>query len=214
MISVLQSAQLCAEVYNMVPANWDHWWQTDEVICAHRVIGDEDTLTFMGSKLVTDWMRDAAAAIPWWDSELGWIPFGFGQGSNDVLAEISQVITNPLTIQGHSLGGVRARIAAAKMLYRGQAVKRLCVFGSPKPGFANVGRIFDKCLLDRDSFRNRNDPVPLTPLTLMPLLPWAHTEAWKVMDENDAHRSDLDPLRDHAILDYIAGATKLCQTPA
>ena len=209
MISILQSAELCNEIYTINASAWDHYWQTDDVICAHRRIGEEDTLSFRGSKSAADWLHDAAAAVPWWDDEIGWIPFGFGQGSNDVLAEISQVITQPLTVQGHSLGGVRARICVAKLLYRNLPVKRLCVFGSPKPGFANVGRIFDKCKLDRDSFRNRNDPVPLSPLTLQPLLPWAHTEAWKPMDEApDAN--DLEPLRDHHMAHYISGAQKLC----
>lgn len=211
MISVLQSALLCQTLYNQNPVDWDNYWTHGEIICAHKRIGEDDTLTYMGSKLVVDWMRDAAAAVPWWDDEIGFVPYGFWLHLDETLAEVMGVITKPLTVQGHSLGGVRAREAVAKMLVRKMPVKSLCVFGSPKPGFANVGRIFDKCGLDRVSFRNRNDPVPLTPPTLEPLLPWAHTEPWTVMDEAPAD-DDLTPLRDHHITLYIAGAGKLAST--
>lgn len=209
-ITVLQSAQLCQEIYRQNPADWKdgHYWQYDDVIVAHRAIGDDDTLTFMGSKMAIDWMRDAAAAAPYWDSEIGFVPLGFWIGIDAVLAEVQGVITQPLTVQGHSLGGARARVAVAKMLCRNIPVKRLCVFGSPKAGFANMGRIFDKAGLDRASYRNRNDPVPLTPMTLQPLLPWAHSEPWQVMDEAGAP-NDLDPLRDHHMAHYVAGAAKL-----
>lgn len=208
MITTLQSARLCQTLYAQNAADWDHYWAADGIICAHKVIGDDDTLTYMGSKSVLDWMRDAAAALTWWDDEIGFVPFGFWVGLNDTLAEAQQAIKKPLYVQGHSLGGVRARIAVAKMLVRDMLVERLCVFGSPKPGFANVGRIFDKCGLERVSYRNRNDPVPLTPLTVLPLLPWAHTEPWQALDQAGAD-DDLDPLRDHHINLYIEGVTKL-----
>ncbi len=203
MITALQSAQLCAKIYNQVAADWDHYWTFDNVICAHKRIGEEDTLTFMGSKLAIDWIRDAEG-FPWWDDEIGFCHAGFLTDMDAVLAEISQVITLPVTIQGHSLGGARARIAAAKMIYRKQAVKRLCVFGSPKPGFANIRRLIEKSGIEHVSYRNCNDPVPL----LAAILPmWEHTEDWQALSSHAAP-DDLEPLRDHHITLYVKGVSE------
>lgn len=181
-----------------------HYWDFGEVVCAHRTIGADDTLTFAGSKRAIDWMRDAEG-WPMWDAELGFCHAGFLRNMDSVIAEVMGVIKNPLTIQGHSLGGARARIAAAKMVVRGMNVKRVCVFGSPKPGFANARRIIEKSGIEHESFRNRDDPVPLVPGVLPH---WSHTEQWRTFDEAPA-ADDIEPLRDHHMALYLAGASKL-----
>ena len=200
MITPLQSAQLSAEIYACVPGDWDHWWEHDGVICAHRIITGQDTLTFMGSKLAIDFVRDAES-WPAWDNELGFCHYGFVDEIDDVLAEVMPHITRPLVIQGHSLGGSRARIAAAKLAYRGKPAARVCVFGSPKPGFANVARVLQKSNTEHASYRNRCDVVPLLP-GVLPF--WSHTESWLSLDAAPAV-SDLEPLRDHSISLYVQG---------
>ena len=202
MITPLQSAQLCADIYDQDATKWDHYWDRDHVTVGHRIIGGEDTLTFMGSKQVIDFLRDAEG-WPSWDDELGFCHAGFLAGMDDVLEEIAPVITLPLTIQGHSLGGARARIAAAKLIIRKKAPARLHVFGSPKPFFANVARVIQKGMAmgTHLSFRNRNDPVPLVPM----ILPWwSHTEEWAALDVH-ADDDELEPTRDHAMALYIKG---------
>lgn len=205
MLSVLQSAQLCAEIYRMNRADWlpGHYWEFGDVVCAHRKVGDDDTLTFCGSKVAMDWIRDAEG-WPAWDAELGFCHAGFLRYMDAVLAEVQGVLTGPITVQGHSLGGGRARIAAAKMACRKWNVRRVCVFGSPKPGFANIGRILQKGGVEHASFRNRNDPVPLVPAVIPQ---WQHPEQWLTFDEH-ADEGDLTPFRDHHMSLYIRGAEK------
>lgn len=200
-ISVLQSAQLSAEIYAQQSGAWDRYWDLGEVICALRRIEGDDTLTFMGTGNAIDFLRDAEG-WPTWDYEIGFCHAGFLRSMDDVLAEAQGSITQPLTVQGHSLGGARARICVAKMVARGWPVKRLCTFGAPKAGFVNHARIIQKAGIEHVSFRNRNDPVPLVP----GLLPqWEHTEPWIAMNEH-ASGDDFMPLRDHASALYVAGA--------
>jgi pimeloyl-ACP methyl ester carboxylesterase len=124
---------------------------------------------------------------------------GFLAGMDDALAAVKAAAIGPVTITGHSLGGARARIAAAKMLVRRLPVVKVVTFGSPKPAFGNLARVIQKSGVEHVSYRNRNDPVPLVPMVL-PF--WQHTEGWTVVD-GAPDADELDALRDHSIARYI-----------
>jgi hypothetical protein len=206
-ITALQCAQLCEELYEAkTPDVWSHFWTRGDIVCALKHLPDDDVVVYRGSETKTDWLRDFNA-IPQWDPEIGFCHGGFLTEMDTALAELIPNITRVLTVTGHSLGGARARIAAAKLAYRGFPVSHLCTFGSPRPGFANVRRVIEKSGMKHESFRNGNDPVCLVPFPL-PLLPFEHTENWTAFWEH-APLDELDPTRDHDIHLYIAGCGKL-----
>jgi len=212
MISALQIAKLCDRVYTET-SGWDRYWTINDVVIAHQVVDGVDVFVLRGSKEAIDWMRDAAAAIPVWHSQLGFVAAGFIIGIDEVFDVILPVIkagTGKVAICGHSLGGSRARLLAAKCVVNGVKVDYLCVIGSPKPGFANVRRVIEKSGMVHESFRNRNDPVPLVP-GLSPM--WEHTEPWQAVSSAPAP-DDVEPLRDHHAQLYIKGIEQLPQTLA
>ncbi len=204
MISALDLARLCEEIYSSPAASWDHYWDKDNVVAAHRKVEDSDVIIFRGSKDALDWIRDAEG-WPTWHNQLGFCHAGFLDEMDDVFAEIRPVIGSRVIITGHSLGGARARILTALCAYNKIPVERLCTFGSPKPAFANLSRLIQKSGMMHETYRNRNDPVPLLP----GILPWwTHHEDWVALN-SPAASDDLTPLRDHHIGLYVAGLAVL-----
>ena len=155
------------------------------------------------------WIRDLEA-VPIWDSRLGFVHAGFMMGMYDVLAAVALAAVKDIVVTGHSLGGARARILAALLAYSGKPVSQCCVFGSPRPGFANLSRILQKSATPLASYRNYHDPVPLVPAAWVPVIgdPWVHPDPWISLEEHSAP-DDLEPLRDHHIQRYLDGLAKL-----
>ena len=207
MISVLQSAQLCVEVYDSGPSAWAHYYDRPGLTVGHRVVDGYDTLTFKGTDDVPGMIRDAMAAVPIWDEDIGLAAAGFVEGLADVAAWAKDFVALPVWLQGHSLGGAQARNCAGKMIVAGWKVAGLHVFGSPRPSVGgNLARVFDKAGLPRTSWRNRNDPIPEVPPPFP--IPFRHTEDYGLMDEHAAP-DDLTPFRDHHGPLYLAGAAKV-----
>lgn len=198
----LDLAWLCQKIYLPKEGDFDKIYDHDDVIIGHKQVGDLAVLAFRGSDNVGDWIHDAEA-FPYWHPELGFVHAGFVRHMEDVLAEIRPLSTGPVVVTGHSLGGARARILAALLALDGHAVEQLCVFGSPKPGFANLRRILEKSKTPMQSYRHKNDPVPLVP----GILPWwCHTDQWIALD-SPTEPDNMDALRDHFIAGYITGLT-------
>ena len=204
MIPPIDLARVCAEVYADTPTGFAHSWDYEDCHASHRKIADTDVIVFRGTKDVTDWLRDILVT-PFWDYRLGFVHAGFLAGMNDILVAMSLVVGSKVAVTGHSLGGARARLLAALLAYNGTPVSQCCVFGSPRPGFANVGRILQKSGTPLASYRNRNDPVPLVPF-FGGL--YQHPDEWIELDA-PGDPDDLDALRDHKISRYIEGLEKL-----
>ncbi|MDD5249658.1 MAG: hypothetical protein PHY45_11765 [Rhodocyclaceae bacterium] len=197
-------AQNCAAIYDDANRqSWAKYWELDGVHIALAHYAEADVLVFRGSADAQDFMRDADA-VPEWHPNLGFLHAGFAAGLDDVMAEVHSAVGERVAITGHSLGGARARILAAMRVIEGWPVHQLCVFGSPKPGFANVSRIIQKSGMAHSSYRNRNDPMPLMP-GLLPL--WEHPEDWIALDEHP-DVNDFDPLRDHSMALYARGVAE------
>ena len=209
MISPLALAQACADAYADAPAGFDHIWEFSGTHAAHRRVEGADIIVFRGSKDAEDWIRDLEA-VPIWDSRLGFVHAGFMMGMYDVLAAVALAAVKDIVVTGHSLGGARARILAALLAYSGKPVSQCCVFGSPRPGFANLSRILQKSATPLASYRNYHDPVPLVPAAWVPVIgdPWVHPDPWISLEEHSAP-DDLEPLRDHHIQRYLDGLAKL-----
>lgn len=209
MITALQAVQMAAEVYDAPPSAWTNFWDEDGVVLAHRVIGADHVLAFRGSVTALDWARDAAA-VPVVDLEVGMVHGGFAAGLDGALAKAMAVIPNgaPISLTGHSLGGARARIAAAKLLLRGCWVTSVRVFGSPKPGFGRLASIFAGRPCVHQSWRHGEDPVPMLPLGTF----WRHTEQWQALpDLGPQHPAGevVDNLLDHRVANYVKGIAAL-----
>jgi fermentation-respiration switch protein FrsA (DUF1100 family) len=200
MITPLQCAQQSARIYSD-PTGWLHYWTFDDVVVGHVQVDGADVLALRGSVTIEDWMRDAAA-IPVWHDKLGFVDAGFLAGMDDVFAEVRAAVGPKLTITGHSLGGARARILAGLFACAGIAVEQLTVFGSPKPAFANLARVIKKSGMLHASYRFFNDIVPTVPFTIAPCFDFVHTEDWIALAGHSG-QSDLGPLRDHSVINYI-----------
>lgn len=190
-------AQLSHAIYDPL-GEFDQLWTIKGVVIALAKVDDVDVLVLRGSATAEDWMRDAGA-FPQWHSDIGFCHAGFLIGMDEVFATVRAVVGPKVVITGHSLGGARARILAALFVVNKVPVQMVCVFGSPKPGFANIGRVLAKGGVEHLSHRNRNDVVPLTP-GVLPF--WQHTEDWIAVDAAPAV-SNLEPLRDHSSELYV-----------
>ena len=209
MITAKAAALLCQELY-VTQASWDHLWVGDDVMVALRHMPKtaelplgQDAVIYRGSKTTLDWLRDFEA-LPKYDPEAGWCHAGFLAGLDESLAEVLPNLQGPVTFIGHSLGAARATIACIKAIVRGFNVVDLDVFGRPRPGFANLGRVLVKSGIRHRSWRNGNDPVTQVPFPL-PFFPWEDPDVpgifWVHADGEDLH-----PERDHNIALYAAGA--------
>jgi hypothetical protein len=189
---------------------WAHYWSTDDVVVGHKEYDNFDLLSLRGTACIEDVIRDIMAALPAWHDQLGFVAGGFMTGLDDVFAETRAVVGlnagKPLYITGHSLGGARARLLAGLYVVNRLNIAGVTVFGSPKPAFANLGRIFQKARIVHDSYRFYNDGGPLLPLTFEPCFDFVHTEAWTPL-VGHSPAGDLGPLRDHAIANYIVALT-------
>lgn len=208
MIEAAVLAQLCADVYTETPKTFLHVWNFGGTVAAHEKIGDTDVVVFRGSLTPQDWVRNLEV-FPVWDSRIGFVHGGFLTGVNDVLIAMSLLVGPKVVVTGHSLGGARARILAALLAYHTIPALQCCVFGSPRPGFANMRRVLEKSGTLLQSYRNREDPVPLVPF--MGGL-YEHTDQWVSLDA-PAAPDDLEPLRDHHMVHYMEGLGKLVQSP-
>lgn len=209
MITVTKAAQLCAEIYDD-ESKWTTLWEAGGFVMGHIKLGEDDVLVCRGSKSAQDWLLDAAGGIPIFHPQIGICAAGFITGLEELFAEAAMVVGARVIVVGHSLGGARARLLAARFAVAGHPVDQCCVFGSPRPGFVNIRRILEKSGTKLQSFRNRNDVVPEMP-PMFPL-PFAHTDEWVSFDEAPDVK-DLEVLRDHHIPLYIAGALKYDAQP-
>lgn len=198
-ISHFALADLCRRIYATADG-WLNYWIIDDVVVGHTKIDDADVIVLRGSVTAEDWARDADA-MPEWHPQLGYCHAGFLAGMDSVFAKVKIAVGGKVIITGHSLGGARARILAGLFAVNGIPVDTVCTFGSPKPAFPNLARIIEKAGITHVSYRNRNDPVPMMPLTIALLADFVHTEQWIAVN-SAPDKSDLTPLRDHSISLY------------
>ena len=144
---------ICAESYNSV----DFEEANIEVIIRDNVFA------FRGTDEPLDMLRDVRV-IPWWMSELGWVPAGFAKAARRLfpkcLSECMErdIDEKEIELTGHSLGGAVALIVGALMVRDEIKPKQIVTFGAPR-----CGRLK---LLDNipvTCYRHGKDVVPLVP---------------------------------------------------
>jgi hypothetical protein len=202
----LQICQYARGIYDPVPSGmFDKVSTIGCVVFGHAKVGDVDVIALRGSENIDDWMHDFTA-IPQWHSQLGFCHAGFLHDMDDVFSTVRAEVGPNLIITGHSLGGARARILAGLFAVNKILVAELGVFGSPKPAFANLARIIAKSGMKHWSLRFYNDAVVLVPLDIEPFLEFVHTEPYAPLAGHSG-QSDMGPLRDHSIDNYILALT-------
>ena len=102
---------ICAESYNSV----DFEESNIEVIVRDNIFA------FRGTDEPLDILRDLRV-LPWWMSELGWVPAGFAKAARRLLPKcLSECMARDINekeiiLTGHSLGGAVALIVGALMV--------------------------------------------------------------------------------------------------
>ena len=144
---------ICVESYNSA----DFEESNIEVIIRNNVFA------FRGTDEPKDVIRDLRI-LPWWISELGWVPAGFAKAARRLipkcLAECMERDIEPDAIEltGHSLGGAVALIVGALMVRDEIFPKQIVTFGAPRCGRL---KILDPIPIT--CYRHGKDIVPLVP---------------------------------------------------
>ena len=144
---------ICAESYNSV----DFEESNIEVIVRDNVFA------FRGTDEPLDIIRDLRI-LPWWMSELGWVPAGFAKAARRLMPKcLSECMARDIdekeiTLTGHSLGGAVALIVGALMVRDEIKPKQIVTFGAPKCGKLKLlKRVPVTC------YRHGKDVVPMVP---------------------------------------------------
>jgi hypothetical protein len=205
----LECVLACQDLYQTPPVGFDQVFTTDDVVVGMRLVGRETLVVMRGSVTVEDWLRDAEI-IPVYDPQLGFCHKGFLEGLQDVFLEIQKALSSgtSLTITGHSLGGARARLLAAKCLCNGVPVAAVTVFGSPRPAFRSVADLFEAHPeLQHTSYRNRQDIVTDAP---PPWMLYSHTEQYFRCDSGTPEAGEVfEGPEDHHIALYVRAISQL-----
>lgn len=211
MLTDLDLVNLCAASYNPAAA-WDYQAEVSGVWVAIRQMPDCDAVVFRGSITAEDWIRDFSALPEVADHpELGPLHAGFFAGMDDAhgwaVDRLRQGVD--VVVTGHSLGAARALIFAGLV-----KPKRCAVFGSPKPGFQQLGDALDEAGVEVACYRNApasgHDRVTDLPPSFPPELPWTHPGKGVDVAAEPA-TGDLSPFRYHHIGLYQAGVAALAR---
>ncbi len=199
MISDLECAKRCAATYMDAPTLPIPQTGTD---C--RITTEPDgsvVIAFRGSVTAEDWARDFICA-PIADRahpQLGHCHAGFLDGAESIVDEVAAAIGDkPGRVTGHSLGGALALGVGALLVCMGKPPAAIVTFGAPRFGMAMFVKAIAATAVRQ--YRRGNDPVPLVPFDVPPLL--------QFLDARDPliaiGVAQSDPFACHAIAGYVA----------
>jgi hypothetical protein len=206
MISDLTFAQCCAATYDEprtlpVPATG-----TDVRVSA---VAGSLVVAFRGSVSAEDWARDfiCAPVVDHEDPQLGLCHAGFLDGAESVVAAIAAAAgNNKCYLTGHSLGGALALGVGALLACSGKSPEAIVTFGAPRYGMAKFVAVLQPIAIRQ--YRRGNDPVPLMPFDVPPLLEFRDARE-PLIAIGVAQR---DPFACHAIAGYVADVAKYLAT--
>lgn len=204
MLTDRQCCDLAAATYDAA-AKWDYLLQgdaDDDVYIGIKKLPGFDVVACRGSDCDLDWERDVDA-IPYLDQRIGYVHGGFYRGIPKAYAAIKSLITQPVVVVGHSLGGSHAQLVASQFVIDGVIPAKVCCFGSPKVGYQKFADVVAP-ITNYTLYKNGPDYVTDVPLTL-PDLPFMHarplTEVLEIPTTNV-----LSLFAFHGILLYQQGA--------
>jgi triacylglycerol lipase len=198
MISDFACAQFCAATYNQPPTLPVPATGTDVRI---STVADGLVVAFRGSVTAEDWARDfiCAPIVDRQDPQLGSCHAGFLDGAESVVAAITGAVgSGQFYLTGHSLGGALALGAGALLVCAGKSPVAIVTFGAPRFGMAKFVAALQPVAVRQ--YRRGNDPVPLVPFDVLPLLRFLNARD-PLIAIGEAQR---DPFACHAIEGYVA----------
>jgi hypothetical protein len=148
MIADAEVASLCAAIYKpaAVVSGFDHFDAgLDDGVCwALKKVDGFDVVIFRGSVTFQDWLRDLYV-LPFGQfapllTRIGHVHAGFFLGMEHVWSDLRPLLTQPVIVAGHSLGGARACILTALMVADGAPPVRRVTFGEPKTGLLDYAQ--------------------------------------------------------------------------
>lgn len=191
-------------------ASWDIYYNPkrfNQIFTLNNIIIGWDRalnlIAYRGSVTPTDWITDFKS-FPVLHPMLGWCETGFVTGLEDDYTILSQTVHPFPWFTGHSLGGARARLMAARFVVGNRGVGGLMVFGSPKPGFQKVSDIIGRGNFPHTSYRNRADIVPTLAETILPLFAYTHPDQYIPLDVSPDSNT-FESFRDHSMDLYLQG---------
>jgi hypothetical protein len=208
MISDLTFAQCCAATYDEPPTLPVPATGTDVRISA---VADGIVVAFRGSVTAEDWARDfiCAPVMDREDPQLGLCHAGFLDGAASVVAAIAAAVgSNKCYLTGHSLGGALALGVGALLICSGKSPEAIVTFGAPRYGMAKFVAALQPIAIRQ--YRRGNDPVPLVPFDVPPLLEFQNARDPLIAIGEAQH----DPFACHAIDGYLADVAKYLAGPA
>ena len=125
------------------------------------VAAQPDGTTIVAFRGTVDCIADFAHdgdIVPSIDPVLGMLHGGFDFGSADYTAAVLANVTGDYYLTGHSLGGDRALICAARARMANRPPIGVCTFGAARPGCRELGEYLAP--IDGLSFARNNDPIP------------------------------------------------------
>ena len=198
MVTDLDLAQACAATYALPPTLPVPYTGVD---CRIADAADGSaTVAFRGSVTAEDWARDfiCAPIVDRPHPQLGECHAGFLDGAESIANAVAAAIgARRFRITGHSLGGALALGVAGLLICSGIEPLEVATFGAPRFGMAK----FVAVLADYPvrQYRRGNDPVPLLPFDVPPLLEFRDARDPLI----EIGRALLDPFACHHIGGYV-----------
>lgn len=191
-------AQACADTYTQPPTLPVPMTGVD---CRITAAPDGSSIVALrGSVTAEDWARDFMCA-PIEDREhpqLGICHAGFLDGAQSIIAEATEAIAGkPCVITGHSLGGALALGIGAMLTLAGKPPLAIVTFGAPRFGMERFVDVLHPVPVRQ--YRRGNDPVPLLPFDVPPLLLWCDVCSPPIA----IGVAQRDPFACHDIVGYV-----------
>ena len=174
MLSNRQCCDYAAAIYD-AGSQWDHLLtgDTDDyVYVGLKKTPGVDVISSRGSDCEMDWVHDADG-VPFLYEPFGYVHSGFFKGILAAYASLKPLITQPVVLAGHSLGGSHAQYLAGLFVLDGVIPAKVCCFGSPKPGYQKFAEVVAP-IASYTLYKNGPDFVTDCAPTL-PLFPWMHS---------------------------------------
>lgn len=202
MLHDLDIVRLCSAIYDPDYKEWDELWIGDGPDGIYAGLKD-NALIFRGSVTKDDWLRDLLAYPNYLEDhpQLGRIHAGFYEGMDVFFDKASSFLREGAVIGGHSLGAARAWLFAGRCVAAGYRPSRISVYGSPRPGCAELRELLAS--IPMMSYKNRFDPVTNVPIWL-PNFPVVDMCDFSMLNVSPA-LNDIEVFADHHIGLYVNG---------
>lgn len=211
MLTDLELANLCQAQYDG-DSVFNYTFSTAGVDYSIACFPTCTAIVFEGSHDLPDWVSNFEALMQQ-VSDFGGVERGFYSGLPQAFAQARPLIPLdlPVYVTGHSRGAAHAQIFGAMLIIALYNVE-IVVFGSPRPGDANLAAIINK--IPNRSYRNFNgfdtqDFVTDVPLDLTLIAPFVHPSPQILIDVVPPDPDPWGLFKMHHLSAYIKGLEKI-----